>query len=49
MNAPYDLFIFAGEASGDLHGEKLLKALKEQQPDLKIKGVGGPRMRKMGP
>ncbi|CCB89724.1 lipid-A-disaccharide synthase [Simkania negevensis] len=44
----YDLFIFAGEASGDLHGEKLLKALQEARPDLKIKGVGGPRMRKAG-
>ena len=44
----YDLFIFAGEASGDLHGEKLLKALQQASPNLKVKGVGGPRMRKAG-
>lgn len=40
-----DLFIFAGEKSGDLHGEKLIKALLEREPHLKIAGVGGPRMR----
>lgn len=44
----YDLFIFAGEASGDLHGEKLLKSLQKSSPNLKVKGVGGPRMRKAG-
>jgi len=48
MNQPYDLFIFAGEASGDLHGEKLLKALQAEQPSLRVIGVGGPRMRKAG-
>ncbi|MGE0199247.1 MAG: lipid-A-disaccharide synthase [Simkaniaceae bacterium] len=44
----YDLFVFAGEVSGDLHGEKLLKALYELNPHLKIKGVGGPKMRALG-
>lgn len=48
MTSSYDLFIFAGEASGDLHGENLLKSLKTLKPNLKIKGVGGPRMRKAG-
>lgn len=43
-----DLFIFAGEPSGDLHGEKLITALKSKQPDLNIWGVGGPRMRAAG-
>ncbi|MEM8728086.1 MAG: lipid-A-disaccharide synthase [Chlamydiota bacterium] len=43
-----DLFIFAGEASGDLHGEKLLKELYTLNPKLKIKGVGGPKMRAVG-
>jgi len=43
-----DLFIFAGEPSGDLHGEKLLQALYRQNPNLKIAGVGGPRMRAVG-
>ena len=44
----YDLFVFAGEVSGDLHGEKLLKELYAQNPSLKIKGVGGPKMRAVG-
>ncbi len=43
-----DLFIFAGEASGDLHGEKILEALQQQAPGLKIAGVGGPKMRAAG-
>ena len=48
MNKPYDLFIFCGEPSGDLQGEQLIKALKRKSPHLRIKGVGGPRMRKTG-
>ncbi len=43
-----DLFVFAGEKSADLHGEKLLLALRAQNPDLKISGVGGPKMRSAG-
>jgi lipid-A-disaccharide synthase len=43
-----DLFIFAGEHSGDLHGEKLLQEIRAQHPGLKISGVGGPRMRAKG-
>jgi lipid-A-disaccharide synthase len=45
---PYDLFIFAGEHSGDLHGENILQALKKKNPHLRITGVGGPRMRRAG-
>lgn len=40
-----DLFIFAGEKSGDLHGEKLLEALLARQQTLQVVGVGGPLMR----
>jgi lipid A disaccharide synthetase len=43
-----DIFIFAGEPSGDLHGEKLLEALFLEKPDLTVVGVGGPRMREQG-
>jgi lipid-A-disaccharide synthase len=43
-----DLFIFAGEKSADLHGEKLLEALYSQSPEMKLVGVGGPRMRAQG-
>lgn len=43
-----DLFIFVGEKSADLHGEKILQALKQLDPTLHISGVAGPRMRKVG-
>lgn len=43
-----DLFIFAGEKSGDLHGGHLLNALKNRCPSLEVAGVGGPRMRQHG-
>ncbi len=43
-----DLFIFAGEKSADLHGEKILEALKRHSPSLCISGVGGPKMRAAG-
>jgi lipid-A-disaccharide synthase len=43
-----DLFVFAGEKSGDLHGEKLLQALYAKNPQLKIAGVAGPKMRSQG-
>lgn len=37
-------FIFAGEASGDLHGSHLIQAMQTQKSPV-IRGVGGPRMR----
>lgn len=43
-----NLFIFAGEPSGDLHGSRLMSALKEEIPALSIAGVGGPLMRASG-
>ena len=41
-------FILAGEASGDLHGRELMRALKGIDPSLSLRGVGGPRMRREG-
>lgn len=38
------LLVIAGEDSGDLHGAELLRELKQRQPDLRVVGVGGPRM-----
>jgi lipid-A-disaccharide synthase len=38
------LLVIAGEDSGDLHGAELLRELKERRPELRIVGVGGPRM-----
>jgi lipid-A-disaccharide synthase len=37
-------FIFAGEASGDLHGSALIRSLKAKAPTCRISGVGGVRM-----
>ncbi len=48
MSSQTDLFVFAGEVSGDLHGEALLSALQAKRPDLTIVGVGGPCMRGQG-
>ncbi|WP_042281240.1 lipid-A-disaccharide synthase [Candidatus Protochlamydia sp. R18] len=41
-------FIFAGEASGDLHGSRLMRTLKEQFIFSSLNGVGGPLMRLEG-
>jgi len=42
---PLDLFIIAGEPSGDLQGSKLIEELLKLHPHLKIGAVAGPRMR----
>ena len=40
--------IIAGEASGDLHGASLVKALQESGEPLAFFGLGGPRLREAG-
>jgi lipid-A-disaccharide synthase len=42
------IFIIAGEASGDLHGGNLVRALKAQHPAVDIRGWGGDQMRAAG-
>jgi len=42
------ILIIAGEASGDLHGGNLAKALLALMPDLGISGMGGKMMRDAG-
>jgi lipid-A-disaccharide synthase len=37
----FKFFLLAGEASGDMHGANLAKALKEAKPDITIHGWGG--------
>ncbi len=42
------VFIIAGEASGDLHGAGLMRAMKSLRPDVEFLGIGGPQMVKAG-
>lgn len=46
--AGLSIMIVTGEASGDLHGATLAKALKKLQPEIKLVGVGGQHMRSAG-
>ncbi len=43
-----NLLISAGEASGDLHGARLLAALRTARPDLTAFGMGGERLAAAG-
>jgi len=43
-----EIFLFAGEKSGDLLGKQLLKSLKKHLPDHSFVGVGGTEMRSEG-
>lgn len=40
--------IIAGEASGDQHGAKLVKAMQKRNPALFFCGIGGPALRQAG-
>lgn len=42
------IMLVIGEASGDLHGAQLVKALQERGPDVEIFGVGGERVKATG-
>ncbi|RMH16439.1 MAG: lipid-A-disaccharide synthase, partial [Acidobacteria bacterium] len=49
MNAAADeLLVVAGEASGDLHGARLLAALRRRRPGLEAYGLGGDELRGAG-
>jgi len=41
-------FLFAAEMSGDLHGSRLMEALRAQEANPELCGVGGSRMRQQG-
>lgn len=47
VDSPHYLII-AGEASGDLHGSKLVSALKARLPKARFTGMGGTRMQEAG-
>ena len=42
------MLVVAGEASGDLHGATLARALAGLAPGLALAGMGGPRMEAAG-
>jgi len=48
MSGPKCIMIIAGEASGDLHGAKLVQAMLARDPSLFICGVGGRALRAAG-
>ena len=43
-----NILISAGEASGDLHGARLLAAMRRKRPDLSAFGMGGERLEAEG-
>ena len=43
-----NIFIIAGESSGDIHGAGLVRELLEVNPELTIWGIGGSQMRTAG-
>lgn len=47
MNNP-QIMLIAGEASGDMHGAKLVAAMREQTPGLAVCGIGGPALAAQG-
>ncbi|MFT5698620.1 MAG: lipid-A-disaccharide synthase [Desulforhopalus sp.] len=42
------IMIVTGEASGDMHGANLIRALKERDPSLEFCGMGGPEIKSSG-
>lgn len=48
MPERYRIFIIAGEASGDIHGGRLMNALKLICPDIHFNGIGGDKMKEEG-
>ncbi|ADW17729.1 lipid-A-disaccharide synthase [Desulfobulbus propionicus DSM 2032] len=43
-----EVMIVAGEASGDLHGANLVRAMREQRPELRFCGMGGRELHAAG-
>ena len=48
MRSSTNILIVAGEASGDLHGARLVRALRQAAPEAKLYGIGGDGMAAAG-
>ena len=48
MTPVHELLVVAGEASGDLHGARLISELRRRVPGLRTFGLGGDEMRAAG-
>lgn len=48
MIPPLSIMMVAGEASGDMHGAKLVAAMREQSQDIRVCGIGGPALAAQG-
>ena len=48
MNSTFNIFLSAGEASGEAYGALLLMELKSRCPDATFFGMGGERMEALG-
>lgn len=42
------IMIVAGEASGDMHAGRLVRAVRDRDPSMRFFGIGGPNMREAG-
>ncbi|MCI5143595.1 MAG: lipid-A-disaccharide synthase, partial [Candidatus Electrothrix sp. ATG1] len=42
------VMIVSGEASGDMHGARLVEAMQAMQPDLSFSGIGGKELTAAG-
>ena len=43
-----NVFILAGEESGDLHGSNIMLSMKKKHPNILFSGIGGKNMERMG-